>query len=106
MPLPTLISSRTNAIAPGNLAIKGPRPWVDAEAFPGADVGAQIMAADAFLGSLAGEIHVFSPGTITTPVVLSHAQRVVRFGPGRWTTSCPSNPVFTLNANQTAIIGA
>ena len=52
---------------------------VDAESFPGADLGAKINAADRALGAGAGEIRVNSGGNVSTQVVISpgHTLRLV-----------------------------
>jgi len=53
---------------------------VEAEKYPGADIGAKINAADAALGADAGEIRVSSGGNIATQINISsnHKLRVTR----------------------------
>ena len=56
---------------------------VDAERFPGADLGARINAADKSLGAGAGEIVVSSGGTVRTQVVVSPGH-TLRFASGTY----------------------
>ena len=56
---------------------------VDAEKFPGADLGARINAADKSLGAGAGEIVVSSGGTVRTQVVVSPGH-TLRFASGTY----------------------
>ncbi len=57
---------------------------VNANTFPGGDVGAKINAADSSLGTQVGEIQVSGGGTISTRVVLS-ANHTLRFAAGTYT---------------------
>lgn len=54
-----------------------------AESYPGGDLGEQINAADASLGSSPGEIRVSAPGEVLIPIKLSRGH-VLAFGPGEW----------------------
>jgi parallel beta-helix repeat protein len=56
---------------------------VDAERFPGADLGAKINAADKSLGAGAGEVVVSSGGTVRTQVVVSPGH-TLRFASGTY----------------------
>ncbi len=55
-----------------------------AERFPGADLGAQINAADADLGKEAGEIEVSRPGTVESKVSLSSNHVLHLLAPTTW----------------------
>lgn len=66
---------------------------VEAERFPGADLGAKINAADQSLGSAPGEIVVRPGGRITTQVVVSSGH-TLRFMPGTYPTATEGAPIL------------
>lgn len=68
----------------------------------GADLGAQINAADTLLGANAGTILVVQPGTTISTAVTLSAKHLLRFGPGTFTQSA----AITLNADGAAIEGS
>lgn len=59
---------------------------VDAEKFPGADLGAKINAADRALGASPGEIRVTAGGAVSTQVVVSQGH-TLRLVSGRYTST-------------------
>lgn len=73
------------------VAAQGQR--VEAERFPGADLGAKINAADQSLGSAPGEIVVRPGGRITTQVVVSSGH-TLRFMPGTYPTATAGAPIL------------
>lgn len=74
-----------------------------ANSFTGADLGAQVNAADTDLGASAGEIWLFAGGAISTQIVLS-ANHTLRIFPGTYTStvgtgsaSTPWSPTIVLS---------
>ena len=74
---------------------------VNAESFPGADIGARINAADKSLGAAAGEIVVSSGGTISTQVVVSPGH-TLRLRGGVYKANTPGPPIL-LGDNTTLV---
>lgn len=70
-------------------------PWLpaqqpttlEAENFPGPDLAARLLAADAALGSRPGVISVNSPGTLTTPFILHPAHGLLLRAPITWSAA-------------------
>jgi hypothetical protein len=60
---------------------------VNASAYPGADLGAQLNAADAALGGGAGTVIVTTSGQVSTPVRLGPGHGLKLQAPTRWTNS-------------------
>jgi hypothetical protein len=65
---------------------------VDAEKFPGADIGAKINAADAALGANAGDIRVSSGGNIATQINIS-SKHTLRIVAGNYTATTNSSVI-------------
>ncbi len=76
---------------------------VNANSYPGNDLGAKINAADRALGKAAGEIVVRPAGTISTPVVVS-SHHILRLKPGTYPTNTSGIPI-RLQPNS-SIIGS
>ena len=76
---------------------------VNANDFPGQDLGAKINAADRALGTARGEIVVRGGGTISTQVIIS-SDHVLRFLPGTYVTKTPNTPF--LMKSRSSIIGS
>ena len=76
---------------------------VNANNFPGQDLGAKINAADKALGAARGEIVVKGGGTISTQVIIS-PDHVLRFLPGTYVTRTDSVPI--LMKSRTSLIGS
>lgn len=76
---------------------------VNANSFPGQDLGAKINAADKALGSARGEIVVKGGGTISTQVIIS-PDHVLRFLPGTYVTTTATVPI--LMKSRTSLIGS
>jgi hypothetical protein len=76
---------------------------VNANQYPGGDVGAKINAADRDLGTSPGEIVISGGGTISTPIVLSsdHTLRVLT---GTYVSNTTETPI--LMKPRTSIIGS
>lgn len=72
-----------------------------AESFPGADLGARLLAADAALGSQPGTLTVSAAGALSTPVTLHAGHNLVLRAPVTW-----SAPVTLLSANTIMCEGA
>lgn len=69
----------------------------------GADIGAQVNACDARLGTGMGEIRVSGGGMIATQIRLSD-NRVLRFSPGVYENSCTQTAIILGNNNT--VVGA
>ena len=76
---------------------------VNANNFPGQDLGAKINAADKALGATRGEIVVRGGGTISTQVIIS-PDHVLRFLPGTYVTRTADVPI--LMKSRTSVIGS
>jgi len=76
---------------------------VNANDFPGQDLGAKINAADRALGTARGEIVVRGGGTITTQVIIS-PDHVLRLLPGTYVTRTTTIPI--LMKSRTSLIGS
>jgi hypothetical protein len=76
---------------------------VNANRYPGADLGAKINAADQDLGTASGEIVVSGGGTISTQVILSSGH-TLRLGKGTYHTRTTSIPI--LMKARTSIVGS
>lgn len=76
---------------------------VNANSFPGQDLGAKINAADKALGAAKGEIVVKGGGTISTQVIIS-PDHVLRLLPGTYVTRTAGIPV--LMKSRTSLIGS
>ena len=76
---------------------------VNANDFPGQDLGAKINAADKALGSSAGEIVVRGGGTISTQVIIS-SDHVLRVLPGKYVTKTSNTPI--LMKSRSSLIGS
>ena len=76
---------------------------VNANDFPGQDLGAKINAADKALGAARGEIVVKGGGTISTQVIIS-PDHVLRFLPGTYVTKTRDIPI--LMKSRTSVIGS
>src|SRR5207253_7997426 len=66
---------------------------VNANQYPGADLGAKINAADRALGSAPGEITVAGGGTISTQVIIS-SDHTLRLLPGTYVTRTTLPPIL------------
>jgi len=66
---------------------------VNANDYPGADLGAKINAADKALGSQSGEIVLRNGGTISTQVILS-SNHTLRLLPGTYATKTSGIPIL------------
>lgn len=66
---------------------------VNANQYPGADLGAKINAADRALGASAGEITVSGGGVISTQVIIS-SDHTLRLLPGTYTTRTQPIPIL------------
>ena len=75
---------------------------VNANNFPGQDLGAKINAADKALGAARGEIVVRGGGTISTQVIIS-PDHVLRFLPGTYVTKTRDIPI--LMKSRSSVIG-
>ena len=76
---------------------------VNANNFPGQDLGAKINAADKSLGTARGEIVVRGGGTISTQVILS-SDHVLRVLPGTYVTRTATIPI--LMKSRSSLIGS
>jgi hypothetical protein len=76
---------------------------VNANSFPGQDLGAKINAADKALGAARGEIVVKGGGTISTQVIIS-PDHVLRFLPGTYVTKTRDIPI--LMKSRSSVIGS
>ena len=76
---------------------------VDANNYPGADLGAKINAADKALGTQTGEIVVRNGGTISTQVIISANHRL-RLYPGTYVTKTSNTPI--LMKPRSSLIGS
>lgn len=76
---------------------------VDANNYPGADLGAKINAADKALGTQTGEIVVRNGGTISTQVIISSNHRL-RLYPGTYVTKTNNTPI--LMKPRSSLIGS
>jgi polygalacturonase len=76
---------------------------VNANRYPGADLGAKINAADRDLGTATGEIVVTGGGTISTQVILSSGH-TLRLGPGTYHTRTTVIPI--LMKARSSIVGS
>lgn len=76
---------------------------VNANQYPGADIGAKINAADKALGSTAGEIVVKGGGTISTQVVIS-SNHVLRVLPGTYVSKTKEIPILLKSGSS--IVGS
>lgn len=87
-----LLTTLTACLAPSDdAAAQGRR--VEANRFPGADLGAKINAADQSLGSAPGEIVVRPGGRISTQVVVSSGH-TLRFMPGTYPATTADAPIL------------
>ncbi|HEX5707777.1 MAG TPA: right-handed parallel beta-helix repeat-containing protein [Pyrinomonadaceae bacterium] len=87
-----LMTTLTACLAPSDeAAAQGRR--VEANRFPGADLGAKINAADQSLGSAPGEIIVRPGGRISTQVVVSSGH-TLRFTAGTYPTTTALAPIL------------
>jgi hypothetical protein len=85
---------RRRVAAQGQRAVASPQGQrVEANRFPGSDLGAQINAADQSLGSAPGEIVVRPGGRISTQVVVSSGH-TLRFMPGTYPTVTAAAPIL------------
>ena len=66
---------------------------VNANQFPGTDLGAKVNAADRALGTGAGEIQVKGGGRITNQIVIS-ANHTLRLGPGSYAPVTSNIPIL------------
>ena len=78
---------------------------VPISSFGGADIGAQINAANTWLGGSVGEIRVDKTGTISTAVTLS-ANRDLTFMPGTWNVATGAGTSGILCDETNKISGA
>ncbi len=76
---------------------------VNANQYPGADLGAKINAADRALGASAGEITVSGGGVISTQVIIS-SDHTLRLLPGTYTTR--TQPIPILLKPRASILGS
>jgi hypothetical protein len=76
---------------------------VNANDFPGQDLGAKINAADRSLGAGSGEIVVKGGGRIATQVIIS-SDHVLRLLPGTYATNTAAIPI--LMKSRSALIGS
>jgi hypothetical protein len=76
---------------------------VNANDFPGQDLGAKINAADQALGTARGEIVVRGGGTIATQVIIS-PDHVLRLLPGTYVSRTTTIPI--LMKSRTSLIGS
>lgn len=76
---------------------------VNANNFPGQDLGAKINAADKALGAAKGEIVVKGGGIISTQVIIS-SDHVLRLLPGTYVTRTADIPI--LMKSRTSLIGS
>src|SRR6185503_655891 len=76
---------------------------VNANDFPGQDLGAKINSADKALGAARGKIVVKGGGTISTQVIIS-PDHVLRFLPGTYVTKTRDIPI--LMKSRTSVIGS
>jgi hypothetical protein len=76
---------------------------VNANDFPGGDLGAKINAADRALGQRPGEIVVRGGGTISTQVIIS-SDHVLRLLPGTYVTKTSAIPI--LMKSRSSLIGS
>lgn len=76
---------------------------VNANNFPGQDLGAKINAADKSLGTARGEIVVRGGGTISTQVIIS-SDHVLRVLPGTYVTRTATIPI--LMKSRSSLIGS
>ena len=76
---------------------------VNANQYPGADIGAKINAADRALGSAPGEITVSGGGTISTQVIIS-SDHTLRLLPGTYVTRTTAPPI--LLKPRSSVIGS
>lgn len=76
---------------------------VNANDFPGEDVGAKINAADKALGATPGEIQITGGGKIATQVIVS-SDHVLRIGPGTYAPTTANIPI--LMKPRSSLIGA
>jgi hypothetical protein len=92
------------AVAPGGaLAQRATSPKVvNANQFPGADLGAKVNAADRALGASGGEIRVSGGGRIETQIVIS-ANHTLRLGAGRYVAT-NTTPILLKSGSK--LIGA
>jgi len=76
---------------------------LNANDFPGRDIGAKINAADKALGAQPGEIVIKGGGTIATQVILS-SDHVLRVMPGTYAATSPNIPI--LMKPRSSVIGS
>ena len=84
-------------------AQRRPGRVVNANDFPGQDLGVRINAADRALGTARGEIVVKGGGTISTQVIVS-SDHVLRFLPGTYATRTATIPI--LMKSRASLIGS
>lgn len=106
--IPNLTGGQVVASSSGALSVEP--NVVYADTYAGGDLGAKINAADAALGSTAGTIMVPSGNyTITTQIVLSHANRILQLGVGTYTLNASSvngSNALIINADNVTVQGA
>jgi hypothetical protein len=83
-------------------ADQAPPAPLQAESFPGADLGARVNAAVASLKLKVATIRVTEQGEIRTPISLDVGQ-TLEFGPGAWT--CAAAPCITVDSGS-RVLGA
>ncbi|HUS09849.1 MAG TPA: right-handed parallel beta-helix repeat-containing protein [Pyrinomonadaceae bacterium] len=76
---------------------------VNANDYPGRDIGAKINAADKALGAQPGEIVIKGGGTIATQVIIS-SDHVLRVMPGTYAATTPNIPI--LMKPRSSVIGS